>query len=331
MLSLIRRYETQNIITALKIMKLSSSSSASIDDDIEFRVLELMPSEQKATKKRSQTKVNLMNKTKNEVLTNQDWQAIWPAARTFHPDIVPFTLQQGYKNKKGIHPDKYANAELLKIPNFLHLTPPVIERHCRAIKKFCTKWPKELKTDETCVKYFPVEIITSDYCYSSPTIREPLARIVNLRVRLSSLHLDAHAKDKILRLLGNRYNPNTDIITITADRCPSRKQNLDYVNYLLTALFHVSWRFEPWETEKSEVDMEYYDWDKSKSRKSLTSMYSWPKMPTDSNYEYIPHATEYKIAVSDLINKGEDQFSINKYKQAVRNVLNLKSYDFKNK
>lgn len=54
-------------------------------------------------------------------------------------------------------------------------------------------------------------------------------------------------------------------------------------------------------------------------------------MPTDSNYEYIPHATEYKIAVSDLINKGEDQFSINKYKQAVRNVLNLKSYDFKNK
>lgn len=77
--------------------------------------------------------------------------------------------------------------------------------------------------------------------------------------------------------------------------------------------------------------MEYYDWDKSKSRKSLTSMYSWPKMPTDSNYEYIPHATEYKIAVSDLINKGEDQFSINKYKQAVRNVLNLKSYDFKNK
>lgn len=77
--------------------------------------------------------------------------------------------------------------------------------------------------------------------------------------------------------------------------------------------------------------MEYYDWDKSKSRKSLTSMYSWPNVSTDSNYEYIPHVTEYKIAVSDLINKGEDQFSINKYRQAVKNVLNLKSYDFKNK
>lgn len=34
MLSLIRRYETQNIITPLKIMKLPLSSSASIDDDI---------------------------------------------------------------------------------------------------------------------------------------------------------------------------------------------------------------------------------------------------------------------------------------------------------
>lgn len=210
---------------------------------IEFRVLEILPREKKATNKKLETSTitDLLTKTRSEILANQDWQATWPAARTFHPDIVPFPLQQGYKNKKGIHPNKYANAELLKIPNFLHLTPPVIKRHCEALKKFCTKWPEELETDEACVKYFPVEIITSDYCYSSPTIREPLARIVNLRVRLSSLHLDAHAKDKILRLLGDRYNPNTDIITITADRCPSRKQNLDYVKYLLTALFHVSW------------------------------------------------------------------------------------------
>lgn len=209
---------------------------------IEFRVLELLPSEKKVVNKKSQkSKIVELVIKRNEMLANQDWQTIWPAARTFHPNIVPFPLQQGYKNTKGIHPNKYGNAELMKIPNFLHLTPPVIKRHCEALKKFCTKWPEELETDEACVKYFPVEIITSDYCYSSPTIREPLARIVNLRVRLSSLHLDTHAKDKILRLVGDRYNPNTDIITITADRCPSRKQNLDYVKYLLTALFHISW------------------------------------------------------------------------------------------
>lgn len=210
---------------------------------IEFRVLEILPSEKKVTNRKLETNTitDLIIKTRSEISANQDWQATWPAARTFHPHIVPFPLQQGYKNKAGIYPNKYGNAELMKIPNFLHLTPPVIKRHCEALKKFCTKWPEELETDEACVKYFPVEIITSDYCYSSPTIREPLARIVNLRVRLSSLHLDAHAKDKLLRLLGDRYNPNTNIITITADRCPSRKQNLDYVKYLLTALFHISW------------------------------------------------------------------------------------------
>ncbi|KAK1118548.1 hypothetical protein K0M31_014855 [Melipona bicolor] len=323
MLSLIRRYKVINTIGRLKITKLSFSTNT--DDDIEFRVLQLMPPERKIVSKRQQTvrEENILTKLRNE-RPNQDWQTIWPVARSFHPDIVPFPLQQGYKNNEGVHPGKHGNAELLKIPNFLHLTPPVVKRHCEALKKFCTKWPKELETDEACIKHFPVEVITSDYCYSSPTIREPLARIVSLRVKLSSLHLDTHAKDKILRLLGDRYNPETGIITIIADRCPTRKQNLDYAKYLLTALFHVSWRFEPWEMEKSAVDMEYYDWDKSKSRESLTSMYSWPNTPTDSNYEYIPHATEYKIAVSDLINKGEDLVSLNKYKQAVKSVLNLK-------
>lgn len=206
---------------------------------IDFRVLQLRPDQNRSPKKKSQT---ITNVTPREIIPlNKNWEKIWPTARTFHPDIVPLPLQQGYKNTKGLHPNKYGNAELMKIPNFLHLTPPIVKKHCRAIKKFCTEWPKNLETDEAYVKYFPIEIISSDYCYSSPTIREPLARIVSLKVKLSSLHLDAHAKDKILRLLGNRYNPQTDIITITADRCPVRKQNLDYVKYLLTALFHIAW------------------------------------------------------------------------------------------
>lgn len=295
MLSLIQRYKANNIMKPLL-----SFFTTNIDDDINFRVLQLRPDQNRSPKKKSQT---IANVTPREIIPlNKNWEKIWPTARTFHPDIVPLPLQQGYKNTKGLHPNKYGNAELMKIPNFLHLTPPIVKKHCRAIKKFCTEWPKNLETDEACVKYFPIEIISSDYCYSSPTIREPLARIVSLKVKLSSLHLDAHAKDKILRLLGNRYNPQTDIITITADRCPVRKQNLDYVKYLLTALFHIAWRVEPWETEKSEEDMEYYDWNKSKSKESLSSTYNWPKIPIDFNCKYIPHATEYETAVSDLIN-----------------------------
>lgn len=85
-------------------------------------------------------------------------------------------------------------------------------------------------------------------------------------------------------------------------------------------------RVEPWEAEKSMVDMEYFDWDTSQSRTSLVTLYKWPEQPIDYNYETIPHAEEYKTAVSDLLNTGEDQYSIDKYKKVVKNLLNLK-YD----
>lgn len=208
----------------------------------EFRVLELYPGYKKPAQQKWQVpRTPIPPPRTKEMPVDQDWPSVWPGARTFHPASVPLPLRQGYQEKNVPPPDKYVNAELLKIPNFLHLTPPAIRRHCEALKQFCTEWPAGLETEEKCVKHFPVETIVSDYCYSSPTIRDPLARIVSLRVRLSSLHLDTHAKDKLLRLLGNKYNPETDVITITADRCPARKQNLEYARYLLTAVYHESW------------------------------------------------------------------------------------------
>jgi len=60
-------------------------------------------------------------------------------------------------------------------------------------------------------------------------------------VKVGRLPLNAHAKDKLLRLVGDRYNPENDVLTIMTDRCPIRQQNLDYALYLLTALFHESW------------------------------------------------------------------------------------------
>lgn len=171
---------------------------------------------------------------------DQDWGNVWPAPRSFHPATVPLPLHQGVV-KKGVPPGKFANAELIKIPNFLHLTPPVIKRQCEALKKFCTKWPKELNNDEKCEKLFPLEIASSDYCHSSPSIRDPLARIVTLKIKLSSLQLDEHARDKLRRLVEDRYDETTDVLTIVTDRCPTKKQNYDYAMYLLTALFHESW------------------------------------------------------------------------------------------
>lgn len=114
---------------------------------------------------------------------DQDWTNVWPGTRTFHPAVVPFPVRQGH-NKKRAFPGKYANAELMKIPNFLHLTPPAIEKHCEALKKFCTQWPKGLETDEKCTEHFPIDVIASDYCHSSPIIRDPLARIVTIKVNM---------------------------------------------------------------------------------------------------------------------------------------------------
>lgn len=119
----------------------------------------------------------------------QDWGNVWPGPRSFHPAVVPLPLRQGYRepNDRKPAPDKFANAELMKIPNFLHLTPPVVKRQCEAIKKFCTPWPAGLETDEACEKHFPIEYISSDYCQGIPTIRNALARIITLKV---SSHLN---------------------------------------------------------------------------------------------------------------------------------------------
>lgn len=192
-------------------------------------------------KERKELKFKNLPPRETRMPVDQDWPSVWPGPRTFHPASVPLPVRQGYPLKNDPPRGKYANAELMKIPNFLHLTPPAVRRHCEAIKQFCTEWPVGLETEEKCTKHFPLEVITSDYVYSSPTIRDPLSRIVSLRVKLSSLTLDAHAKDKLLRLVGDKYDPVTDYITITTDRCPMKKQNMDYAHYILTALYHESW------------------------------------------------------------------------------------------
>jgi hypothetical protein len=115
---------------------------------------------------------------------DQDWGNVWPGPWTFHPASVPLPVRQGY-NEKEAPLEKFGNAELMKIPNFLHLIPPVIKRQCEALKSFCNAWPQGLKRDANCEESFPLEIITSDYCHSSPGIRDPLARIVTIKVNCS--------------------------------------------------------------------------------------------------------------------------------------------------
>lgn len=137
-------------------------------------------------------------------------------------------------------------------------------------------------------------------------------------MKLSTLNLDAHAKDKFLRLVGDRYNPETDDVTIVTDRCPLRKQNYDYAQYLITALFHESWMKEPWEDTKSEVDMEVYIWSRNKSKETSAAILNWGG--TDDNKS--PHL-EYSQSVEKLINEGENRYNLDSYKREVLKLLNL--------
>ena len=69
---------------------------------------------------------------------DQDWTNVWPTNSTFKHSAFPVPVRQGIvKNSlenAGLPPEKYANAELMKIQNFLHLTPLHVKKHCDAIK-----------------------------------------------------------------------------------------------------------------------------------------------------------------------------------------------------
>lgn len=69
---------------------------------------------------------------------DQDWTNVWPTDAIFRQSVVPLPVRQGaVKNEsenQGLPPEKYGNVELMKIPNFLHLTPPHIKKQCAAIK-----------------------------------------------------------------------------------------------------------------------------------------------------------------------------------------------------
>uniref|UniRef100_A0A8C5XY89 Mitochondrial ribosomal protein S35 n=1 Tax=Microcebus murinus TaxID=30608 RepID=A0A8C5XY89_MICMU len=105
-----------------------------------------------------------------KMAVDQDWPSVYPAAAPFKPSVVPLPIRMGYPVKKGVPLAKEGNLELLKIPNFLHLTPVAIKRHCEALKEFCTEWPAALDSDEKCEKHFPIEIDTADYVSSGPFI-----------------------------------------------------------------------------------------------------------------------------------------------------------------
>ena len=146
-------------------------------------------------------------------------------------------------------------------------------------------------------KHFPLTVVTSDHLHSSSSLRDRRARIVTLTFNVDKLDMDEHARDKFTRLVGDRIDEESGVVTLTADRCPYRGQNMDYAHYLLTALFHESWRVEEWE-KKEHADMEVFEVDKLEEG-------------------------EERNALKELLNKGENEERLSRYREEVRVKMGL--------
>lgn len=130
--------------------------------------------------------------------------------------------------------------------------------------------------------------------------------------------MDDRVRDKFLRLVEDRHDPDTDYVTIVVDRCPLRIQNFKYAKYLLTALFFESFIVESWEALKSEADMEYYDWNNNISKEMIDGLLACVDQSGD---EPKPTTDAYAASVEQLFNDGENEQNVKKYKNEVLGLL----------
>lgn len=297
-----------------------------------YPILKFMPKENtvftartKNLKRRARYEYKAREESMNE---NQDWPSVWSTAKTFSPSGVPLPMRQSYEEKQDPPRFKYANTELIKIANFLHLTPGAIERHCRAIKKFCTEWPEGLDTDEEVRAHFPVTYVTRDYVHSLPTIRDVRSRIVDLHLNIKDLKLNPIDEDKLERLLtSRRYDKETGQIKITASACPTKTQNQDYSDYLLTALYFESVKHEEWEEDKPECDWECFYWKKSNSKDRVKQYYkAWNSNVRDEVFEKGEGdkvIEDYHQSLEKLY-KQENNETLELYRSSVERLLGFK-------
>ncbi|KAH9397586.1 28S ribosomal protein S35, mitochondrial [Tyrophagus putrescentiae] len=287
----------------------SSSPSPNLDLDLfekreseDFPVLNILPYSRTRREARTFYKPDMISPRYKRMAVNQDWASAWPAARTFHPASVPLPLHMSYVDdlKMNSPLPKFNNPELLKIPKLppLDATGP-------------------LKSDEDLDRHFPVSITTKDFVFSGASLRWPDARIVELKIKLADLKLDDHASDKMKRLLRHRYDPQTDLITLRTDSCPLRAQNLEYGQYLLTALYFESWKTEPWEAEKAYSDWERYFWEKSPSKRRPTRK----PFPNEKAILGSEPVQRYARAVEDMVNRAQSAPVLGAYKESVLKLL----------
>uniref|UniRef100_A0A1I7ZZ56 MRP-S28 domain-containing protein n=1 Tax=Steinernema glaseri TaxID=37863 RepID=A0A1I7ZZ56_9BILA len=267
--------------------------------------------------------------------TDQDWPSVWPTAASFKASVVPLPVRMGSRPNPDRRPPfkKVGNLELVKIPNFLHLTPEAIERQCNAIKKFCTPWPKELKeVPELADKYLPMHISYSDYVHQGTSLRDGRARVCTVTLKLADLKLSKHAREKFIRLVGNRYDEASDVLTIVTDRCPTRKQNRDYASYLLTVLYREAQKREAWEEMAERTDDLKVHFEGSEGEKHLKEIIEKSDGLEDlkeGDLSENPKIRKFAETWYKYRNEKETVESARSYANSVRELLGIQSLEEK--
>uniref|UniRef100_A0A8C8G0Y6 Small ribosomal subunit protein mS35 mitochondrial conserved domain-containing protein n=1 Tax=Oncorhynchus tshawytscha TaxID=74940 RepID=A0A8C8G0Y6_ONCTS len=234
---------------------------------------------------------------------DQDWTAVYPTAAPFRQGSVPLPVRMGFPVKRGVPPEKKGNLELIKIPNFLHLTPAAIKKHCEARS---AQWPSALDTDAKYDEHFPVKVKSKDYMSAGTAHRNPSTHIVHLRVKLSSLNLDNHARKKMVKLVGERYCKETDTLTIT------RQVNSRFMTPPCTVLYHESWVKDCGRHGGVQL-----------GEQPLSEERPVHVGPHGVSRGGKPEVQEYRDSVTRLKNEGESEGSVLQYREAGKKLLNL--------
>ena len=187
------------------------------------------------------TYLSNLSKDRREMYSDFDWSDVYPAEKPFDPYLINLPVRAGGHNiKRELAPFSENNVVFWDSPNFFHLTPSAIKKHCAALRPLCTPWPSDLP-------YCPVEVETVDFLLPGNDRYHPDARKVVMEIDFDSLKLSGRPREKMLELLAGKYDVDRNVVKLQSERCPTKTQNRDYLFYLLKVLFYEANRSEEWE------------------------------------------------------------------------------------
>lgn len=117
---------------------------------------------------------------------------IFTSSSVFNAALLQLPIRMGRPIKPEVLPPRAAgNIELLKIPNFFHLTPQKVRRDTDALTDLCTQWPEKLNNR-------PIRLYSRNYLYAGPSVAHPKSHTVKLEVNYDYYCCGQHTCSTVL-------------------------------------------------------------------------------------------------------------------------------------